>query len=565
MRIKIVSLAIVAIVVAIGAVVLVTPRNPVKPEYSSQEPPVQADNPEIQISDETEPERRATNPAQSRQPGLRGLLIDGRNDVVPDGDVLYKFIPRPGQSCDPDAELDFNLGPDTRIVYSGSNGRFDIPLPEGRDVQQNRCLLLNASKQGYTGSLFVLDLDLHAGIIELELERHQTIRGEVVTPDGKVIAGATVKSWIAANGEPDNDNTRLCDSVDSTSLVSGNSVGNGTFKLDVAGDNQFCLQASHPEWASSVASLIDSKETSDREFVLTLEVPAQFTGHVVDQEGIPVANLPLQLLRGDAAPRVSATDSAGAFIFRHLDTADYQLRSGDDAYAVASPREIVVKRGESPSGVEVSVFPVSTISGRLVDDRGNPLAGAQIAARSPYLPDLSATSTISNDSGYFEIRSEHRSKAVHDMHRMATAFVEQAEPAQDFAPVVCLSFYHPRFRGDELSITTSEASFDVGTVYMEAPLIALEGVVKNHRDEVIEAELTFNYIDSNRHAGSDPPGRCEDSTTPRVARADSQGQFALHLDQTGRYEVEVKTDRYKTRQLEIDVSGSSDEIEIRLN
>lgn len=508
-------------------------------------------------------------PEQAPTANRRGVLISSQNKTVSGGDILYKFMPRRDGSCESTTMPSFDLDAHTGAVQSNERGRFDIPRPGSQG--EHNCLHLNASKEGYVATVVSLDLDTFADTIELELEKHETIRGRVTTPGGRAMEGATVRSWIGNAGEVLSKKTEPCDVVDYNSLVSAQSVDDGNFSLGIAGDNQFCLQASHPDWASSSRQLISSDEAKTSEFNLTLEFPTEVAGRAVDQDGMPVPNLALELRplgnAPDSGPVVSYTGSAGEFVFRELNAADYELHSTNDDYAVAKPKEISLKSGESLSDLKVSVFPVTTITGRLVDNRGNPLSAAQVSTRSPYLPELSTTSALSDDSGRFEVKTEHRSDTVRDMLRMANEFSEDDTAAnnEDRPPLVCISFYHPQFRSDDLSVTVSDASLDIGTVYMDEPQLTISGSVENHRGEPTEAQLTFSYVDSRRNSRSEPPLRCRESTSSRKIQSDEQGEFGLHLDRPGRYEVEVKTDRYKPRRVEVDVRSNGDVIDIKLD
>lgn len=513
-----------------------------------------------------------TDTADSATPILQGALMDGRGGAVASGDVLYKFMAVQDKSCNASTGVSFDLDGSTGVTQGDRRGRFAIPLPEKSEHDESSCLHLHASRQGYAATVVSLDPEVHKGPIELELEKHQTIAGQVNSPGGRGLGGATVSSWIGNDGESKGEQLGPCEKVDQSSMVSSISAEDGKFLLGASGDNQFCIQASHPDWASSTRQLISSAEVENQDIALTLQAPKQLAGQVLDQDKQPVAKLELQLSRNDdiggSGSSTVHSDAAGEFVFRKLDAAVYQLRSGDPAYAVATPREVTVKPRGSIDDLKVSVFPLTSITGRIVDDQGNPLGGARISTRSPYVPDLSGTSGLSDESGYFRVYSEHRSKVVREMLRMAGEFSEASRSGinpENPPPVVCISFYHRGFRGEELAVSVSDASLDIGTVYMSPPLLTFEGLVKNHRDEPTAAELTFNYIDERRNSGSEPPLSCDESTSPLEVSAGDDGQFALHLDRPGRYEVEVKTQRYQTRRLQLDLNGGSEVVEIKLN
>lgn len=513
------------------------------------------------------PVQKSSSPASNvGVPAMHGLLIDAQEKPVVGGDVLFKYIPKQNKHCE-EKNLDFDLDPDTGAVRSDIAGRFSVPLPGHSLPETAGCLVLNASKEGYIASVVSLDLDQPHGTVELELERYRTLNGRVRTPDGTALRGARVSSWFARSQPNLTERQSRCDSVDQRSLVHAESGDEGYFSLGITGNNQFCLQASHPDWAGSTPRVISSTEAGAEEFVLTLEFPTRVAGQALGPGGTPVADLPLQLNRVrktvDFGPVVSMTNAAGRFVFPGLDAVEYQLSSGNPAYAVANPKQISVKLGESLEDLSVDVFPVTLISGRLVDTAGRPVSGVHVSARSPYVPDLSLTSTSSDASGHFEIQSEHRSKTVHDMLAMASEFSEETR-SMSSPSTACLSFYHPQLRADERTVSVTEARLNLGTIHMEPPLFQVNGVIKNHRGEPIEADLTFNYLNQDRGPHSNPPAHCHESTAPRKTRSDAQGAFSLHVDQPGRYEVEVNTDRYQQRRLQVDLSQAHAQLELKL-
>jgi protocatechuate 3,4-dioxygenase beta subunit len=498
---------------------------------------------------------------------VRGVLIDGQNATVTAGDILYKFVPTQSAGCDEGVEPDFDLDPSTMMIQSDDRGQFEIPLSE-QAKRAAHCLVLHASKSGYASTVANLDLRMQADLVEVELQKHKNLRGKVTTPDGRAVDGAEIKSWIAEGGQVANREMSLCGDVDEDSLTKGITGDDGLFEIGVAGDNLFCLQASHSDWASSAAQTVDLSAANPATPVLALESPLTVSGRVTDQDGRAVSDLILHLIRkNDSEPAIASSDADGQFIFRKVEPASYHLSTGNPAFAVATPKEIVVRHGQPANEIEVSVYPLSTITGRVVDPAGQPVSDVRVSTRSPYLPDLSISVATTNGDGYFEVRSEHRSKVVRDMLRMANEFREGGRPPLDSgnSPVSCLSFYHPQFRSDERSLVVSEANHDVGTIHLQHPVWEFAGMVTNHRGEGIEAQLSFKLIDDKRNASSAPPSRCDHSSAPRQVQTDDHGRFTLHIDSPGRFEVDIETARYKPRRQNVDLSQPGTFIELNLN
>jgi hypothetical protein len=114
-------------------------------------------------------------------------------------------------------------------------------------------------------------------------------------------------------------------------------------------------------------------------------------------------------------PRVSIADERGAYTFAYLPAGEYELvvvRSGYALpYASAGPSRGIAVRlndGEARTRVDLALQRAGTIPGRLVDEDGTPLAGAEIEALSlratdPQQPLASVSSARTDDRGEFRL------------------------------------------------------------------------------------------------------------------------------------------------------------------
>jgi hypothetical protein len=125
---------------------------------------------------------------------------------------------------------------------------------------------------------------------------------------------------------------------------------------------------------------------------------ASLEGHVVNAVGgEPLRKVRLTMRMNVAANRQGApqpvvstsTDTAGKFLFENLDPGDYQLtarRDGFAAYTMGALTEgkkrepVVLGAGDRKSGLVLKLTPFGVISGRVVDEDGDPVQGVPVSA-----------------------------------------------------------------------------------------------------------------------------------------------------------------------------------------
>lgn len=506
------------------------------------------------------------SPTNREGRNITAVIIDNQARAIGGADVLYRLTTRqPASECEILAPQEFELEPDTEALQSNPQGEFAIPLPDVADAD-SYCMLIYAAKPGYAATIVGHPLMDIGERVEIELELLRALHGKVVDPDGRALSAASVKAWWA---DSQNLNDQACASLAEEGVLQVNTDAAGNFEIQLQGDNSFCLQATHANFASSrpqfvaVTDLDDEGKTS---FDLRLRHPSVLSGRVQNQQGDALTNIQLQLtklaLNNGPVPRASS-NSAGEFHFSALDFGEYKIEVLSPGFQVASPQKVLLEEDKPLSDVTLRLDPVSEIHGRVLDDRGEPLAGVRVSARSPYLPEQSLSSAISDRSGNFNFSSLHRASAVNDLLKMlATAPTSDAAsvPSDD---LVCITFYHPRFRGDELSITTHAERLELGDIYLQAANSVLSGQVTNHRGEPLPASLQFHY-QAARDAHAGPPQNCAQSEAPLSINTDDQGRFTLHVDNFGDYEVEVETERYSTRRIDVSINANDKNIDIQL-
>jgi len=103
-------------------------------------------------------------------------------------------------------------------------------------------------------------------------------------------------------------------------------------------------------------------------------------------------------LQGSVATQTTTTESDGRFFFRNLPPGAYQLRARRDGFAPAEFGQrwaggpgvsITLKPGQQVSGVPLPLTATASISGRVSDSNGQPLANAQVQAlKSTFMGEL---------------------------------------------------------------------------------------------------------------------------------------------------------------------------------
>jgi len=529
--------------------------------------------------------RRSINPAPADHPVINerqtahntsavqwlGRLVDDQGNPLADGDVLYQWVGhKESLDCSEHFPADFNLSNQTRHTRSRDNGQFFLDSSQ----HSSGCLIINASRQGYSASMVTMNPDASGlDLIEIELQRHGIISGTVMA-EGAAIANARVSVWLASNSSP--GNTSPCDTFDNTTLIEQNSLATGAFIFHADRDNDYCLSATHPDWAGSDPQLVAAPLHN---IELTLMPPQTLRGNVVDTHQRPVANVELQLTstalptnvrpitnRQNTSVLSAKTDAYGFFHITGLDDEVYQVQSASPQCAIAQPTDIDMST-LATKDVTLVAYPTTLINGRVVTPTGDPASGVQISSRSPYVPDKSTVSTLTDANGIFSLSSQHQSNTVQTQLQMADAWRQTPSTTEAITPptltdphVICIGFYHPNHGATELSLSTQDAQLDLGTVFLTEPRIRIHGQVTNHRSQPQPATLALRRQQHHRKMSSN----CADTSTTVTVTTNDAGEFDFNLEQTGDYEIEIKTDRYQPRKQLRTIDSSTTRLEIRI-
>jgi hypothetical protein len=211
----------------------------------------------------------------------------------------------------------------------------------------------------------------------LKLGAGAAVAGKVVDDRGAGIGGARVRYGGASDWGQQA----------SGALDGVMTAADGTFRFEALPAGSFRFTASHPERAAGSSSLVtlDGK-TPHEGVVITLAVGAVVRGHVVDAQHRPVASARVRIAGASGDPRRAAadpprqaySDAQGAFEIKGLPR---KALSAVALHETGSSQTVAVDAtGGDVSELTLTIDVTGTISGTVVDPRGEPVEGAQVTA-----------------------------------------------------------------------------------------------------------------------------------------------------------------------------------------
>ncbi|MCA8961304.1 MAG: carboxypeptidase regulatory-like domain-containing protein, partial [Planctomycetes bacterium] len=288
------------------------------------------------------------------------------------------------------AELRERVKPLARVTTDG-DGRFAFEgVPNGQYV-------VSGVADGYLASpssrlAFVTDGE---GVADVALLSSGRLAGRVVDPSYNGVAGAEVH----VTGE-------LMDPADfrrggsyftfeevlvlllNDHVQSGRTDGNGAFAFVRLPMLEYDIQVKATPWA---ATEVREHSSTPRELEIVLDVGATITGVVLDPDGVPVPEAELRVSRDDGmgpgdwmrslrSREQLKSDADGTFRIEGLAAGEYRVQAGKAGYQTTTQQGIRLERGGEQS-VEITVPIGGVLAGIVVDDAGQPVAGAEVAAR----------------------------------------------------------------------------------------------------------------------------------------------------------------------------------------
>lgn len=206
--------------------------------------------------------------------------------------------------------------------------------------------------KGFQRNFDGLDFDItpEFGPVMIELEQAVTIRGRVLDPDGKPVAGATVAPAKTGSGNSLTGDTRFSVETDKDGLYECVLPASGLEEYNlVAHDGKY---REWRTWANGASARMMTRPGQIKKgFDLKLNRPATVNGRVVDAEGKPVAgrevrSQPTTLDENRYYDPTTKTDKDGKFMLKFV-------RPGE-TYVQVSPFWLFVKDAPQGSGKVVA-------------------------------------------------------------------------------------------------------------------------------------------------------------------------------------------------------------------
>jgi protocatechuate 3,4-dioxygenase beta subunit len=233
------------------------------------------------------------------------------------------------------------------------------------------------------------DLDLG----DVVLERGLTIRGRVRDAAGHGITDAKVQA-VMQNMPPRRVTADGLTEADGTFLVAGLEPGVYSVRVDASG------------YGRATARMTAGGEPVD----LVLQRSGAITGTVVDEKGVPVPAFEVTATpteEGEAWRPVWGDGSEGRFELPDVDAGEWVLQVKAAEKAEARVSGVKVRMGAATDVGRVRLTPGAAVRGRVTDNAGSPVAGANVAADTPgrFAPVMGSGSrgAFTDLSGAFEL------------------------------------------------------------------------------------------------------------------------------------------------------------------
>ncbi len=289
---------------------------------------------------------------------LEGSVVDSKEKPV-EGAAIHVMeavdssfpFPMPGEGEEPAA-------------LSGADGFFRI-----EDLRSGSTVNLSAVRTGYaTGETKGVEVPAERPV-RIALQEVGTLSGQVVDPDGKPIAGATVRvdfrsqaRFLRFSGPP----------------LESRSDPEGLFRIKDVTPGPVDLVAQASGWQAGTVAGLELRSGEDKRGIeITLSPAAVLAGRVLGPSGRAVPDAQVRLAPEDRQSgfHMASTDDEGRYELDSLPPGLRTLEATHPDHGTAR-RQVELRAGDN--SFDISLEGGNEVTGRVVDGAGTPVAGAQV-------------------------------------------------------------------------------------------------------------------------------------------------------------------------------------------
>ncbi|HET9450108.1 MAG TPA: carboxypeptidase regulatory-like domain-containing protein, partial [Aggregicoccus sp.] len=236
--------------------------------------------------------------------------------------------------------------------------------------------VLHGGAEGFAGEQLPAQVLAGDSPLELQLRRAITLAGRVMDVYGRPAPGVSVLL------QPTGDTVHSDD--------------DGRFRFAVPSTGLYTLHAHHSEWGGGTLSASAPAEGLE----LALEPRAAVEVTVSSGgERLEGAELMLWQEEDDVFQSDQPSGPDGVVVMRGLPAGTYWMRAGHREHLPSERQQVQVEEGQT-ARVQVELARGAVLAGDVVDERGEPVAGAQLGV----LP-RTAAPTTTDAQGHFEVRA----------------------------------------------------------------------------------------------------------------------------------------------------------------
>jgi RNA polymerase sigma factor (sigma-70 family) len=482
-----------------------------------------------------EPQRTA----ESARPSVSsGVAIDRELDLFgvvldPHGKPIAGASVRVSRNAIGDySSLDFQGGREFAAVaetQSASDGAFRVRLDPGRPYA------LDVEARGFAPATLP---HRYAGErVEVRMQPGATLVGRIMRrSDGSPVAGANVSGRIFAT-----EDTLMFPRP----VFSGASDSNGHFRFENLPAHELYVIVEPRENLRTAMPALTLVAGKERTLEVVLEDAQVLRGRVVDaQQKLPISGAEVGM--SWTFERPVRTNAAGEFeLLGCAPGAMLAVGARADGFAA---RVVNLRNGALPERLEIVLDAGRRLSGRLLDQRGAPIADAYVAAMASMFAndaqEIDWCRTHSDADGKFLIvglRSDLRHGLIVRREGLGAVLYDLPD--------------------DELA----RSAIDLGDLVL-APMASVRGVVVDKQGKpMVDQKVTLHGANADRHRFGTLPEGLESYAEEKSARTDDLGRFSFADLAAGHYKVEsnVKTSN-RSVEVELDVTAGARVEDVRL-